>query len=72
MVPANDSIYLVTALYSLAGDIRLNGLILAPHEVAAREQPEPSKIRFYETQSILENVLAGCHLHHSPGYWKSS
>ncbi|NMB44816.1 MAG: ATP-binding cassette domain-containing protein [Firmicutes bacterium] len=51
-----------------SGDIRLNGssvLGKAPHEVielgAARTF---QNIRLYETQSVLENVLAGCHLRH--------
>lgn len=53
-----------------AGDIRLNGCSIvgkAPHEVATLGAARTfQNIRLYETQSVLENVLAGCHLRHSP------
>ncbi|MDD4337714.1 MAG: ATP-binding cassette domain-containing protein, partial [Firmicutes bacterium] len=49
------------------GDIRLYGRSIvgkAPHEVAAMGAARTfQNIRLYESQSVLENVLAGCHLH---------
>lgn len=50
------------------GEIRLNGYSITgkpPHEVASLGAARTfQNIRLYETQSVLENVLAGCHLRH--------
>lgn len=58
---------LITGLVDPSGgDIRLYGRSIvgkAPHEVAAMGAARTfQNIRLYETQSVLENVLAGCHL----------
>lgn len=60
---------LITGLLEpTAGDIRLNRHSVVgrePHEVAALGAARTfQNIRLYETQSVLENVLAGCHLRH--------
>ena len=60
---------LVTGLIQpTSGDIRLYGESIvgkAPHEVAQLGAARTfQNIRLYETQSVLENVLAGCHLRH--------
>ncbi len=60
---------LVTGLIRpTSGDIRLYGQSIvgkAPHEVAQLGTARTfQNIRLYETQSVLENVLAGCHLRH--------
>ena len=60
---------LVTGLIQpISGDIRLYGESIvgkAPHEVALLGAARTfQNIRLYETQSVLENVLAGCHLRH--------
>lgn len=60
---------LITGLVQpTAGEIRLNGHSIngkAPHEVASLGAARTfQNIRLYETQSVLENVLAGCHLRH--------
>jgi ABC-type branched-subunit amino acid transport system permease subunit len=58
---------LITGLVNPSwGDIRLYGRSIvgkAPHEVAAMGAARTfQNIRLYESQSVLENVLAGCHL----------
>ena len=60
---------LVTGLIKpTSGDIRFYGESIvgkAPHEVAQLGAARTfQNIRLYETQSVLENVLAGCHLRH--------
>ena len=63
---------LITGLIKpTTGDIKLNGQSIvdkAPHEVTAQGVARTfQNIRLYETQSILENVLAGCHLRQDTG-----
>ena len=57
-----------------AGDIRLYGQSIvgkSPHEVAAMGAARTfQNIRLYETQTVLENVLAGRHLKQDAHLWE--